>query len=110
MINKNMFLLIAISAIIGTITSTFQFSTIEAQSNNTSILVNTTGVESTTVMVKNFEFDPPILTLSNGTTITFDFQDPFHTIMTTSVSMADPITINNGEDESDPVPQGEKRE
>ena len=105
-----MLLVIAISATIGVITSTFQFSTIEAQSNNTSSLVNTTGVESTTVTVKNFEFDPHILTVSNGAKITFDFQDPFHTVMTTSVSMADPITINNGEGDSDPVPEGEKRE
>src|SRR3712207_6626146 len=33
MINKNMFLLIAISTIIGTTTSIFQFSMVEAQSN-----------------------------------------------------------------------------
>ena len=56
LINKNMFLLLAISVIIGT-TSTFQFSTVNAQSNNTSSFVNTTAVESPTVVVKNFAFD-----------------------------------------------------
>jgi len=70
----------------------------------------TTIGESTTVTVKNFEFDPPILTVPNGSKITFDFQDPFHTVMTTRAIMADPITINNGRGDSNPIPAGEKRE
>jgi plastocyanin len=110
MIDKNMFLVIAISALIGTTTSIFQFSTVEAQSNNASSFINTTIGDSTTVTVTNFAFDPAILTVPNGAKIIFDFQDPFHTVQTTSASMAKPITINNGGGDTDPVPAGEKRE
>ena len=106
-----MFLVIAISTIILTTTSIFQFSTVGAQSNdNSGFVVDTTVVEPTTVTVKNFEFDRPSLSVPNGTKVIFDFQDPFHTVKTTSASMAEPITINNGEGERDAVPQGEKRE
>ncbi len=98
--NKNIFLVIAISGIIGTTTSMFQFSSVEAQSI----------AQPPTVTVKNFEFDNPSLTVPNGTKVIFDFQDPFHTVKTTSAIEAEPITINNGGGDSDAVPQGEKRE
>ena len=104
-----MFLLIAISVISGIITSSFQLNTIEAKSNNTFNLVNTTAGGSTTVTVENFAFEPSILTVPNGTNITFDFQNGIHTVKTISASMADPITINNGGD-FDPVGVGEQRE
>jgi hypothetical protein len=109
MVNKKMFLVIAIFAIIEITTFAFEFTTIEAQSRNTSSPVNITEVESASLVVKNFEFDPPILTLTNSAKITFDFQDSFHSVMTTNASMADPININGGE-VSDPIPVGEKRE
>ena len=110
MINKNMYLVIAIFVIIGTTASIFQFSAVEAQSNDNSSLVDTTGEQPVTVTVKNFEFDVPLLTVPNGAKVIFDFEDGFHTVKTTSASMADPITINNGGGDTDAVPQGEKRE
>ena len=105
-----MFLVIVISTIIGTTTSIFQYSIVEAQSNDNSSFVDTPIVEPIIVTVKNFAFDHPSLSLPNGTNVIFDFQDPFHTVKTTSASMADPITINNGRGDTDDVPQGEKRE
>src|SRR5574342_248863 len=110
MINKNMFLVMAISTIMGVTTSIFQYSLVEAQSNDNSGFVNTTVVEPIIVTVKNFAFDHPSLSVLNGTKVIFDFQDPFHTVKKTSASMADPITINNGGGDTDDVPQGEKRE
>ena len=103
MFNKNIFIYIAIASTIGTITSIFQFSTVEAQ-------VDTTKEEPTTVTVKNFQFDPPSLTVPNGTKIIFNFEDAGHTVVTAIASMAEPITINNGEGDTDTLPQGEKRE
>lgn len=100
----------AISAIIGTTTSIFQMSTVEAQSNNNSGLVDTTAVEPIIVTVKSFEFDPPSLSVPNGTKVIFDFQDPFHTVKTTSAIETEPLTINNGGGDTDAVPAGEKRE
>jgi plastocyanin len=119
MINKNMFLVIAIFALIGSTTSLFQFNTVEAQLNNTvetqsnnpSSSVNQTAMEPTfTVTVKNFAFEPSILTVPNGAKIIFDFQNGIHTVKTTNAQNADPITINNGGGNADAIPAGETRE
>ncbi len=63
-----------------------------------------------TVAVIDFAFSPNSLTVPNGTTVTFDFQAPLHTVKTSRNSMADPITINNGGGDLDAVPQGQRRE
>ena len=111
MINKNMFLVIAISALIGSTTSIFQFNTVEAQSNNASSSVNQTAMEpTTTVTVRNFQFEPSELTVPNGAKIIFDFVNGIHTVKTVSASNADPITINNGGGNTDAIPAGETRE
>lgn len=120
MINKNMFLVIAIFALIGSTTSIFQFNTIvaqsnnmvEAQSNNASSSVNQTAMEPTyTVTVRNFQYEPSELTVPNGAKIIFDFQQGVHTVQTTNDPQnADPININNGGGPQDPVPVGQQRE
>jgi plastocyanin len=63
-----------------------------------------------TVTVKNITFAPSLLTVPDGTKVIFEFQEPNHTVVTTNVNKADPITINNGGGDTDAVPPGEKRE
>jgi plastocyanin len=62
-----------------------------------------------TVVVKNFAFTPNFIEVPSGATLTFDFQEADHTVMTVSTTMgATPIAINNGGGQGDaisPVPQ-----
>jgi FtsP/CotA-like multicopper oxidase with cupredoxin domain len=65
-------------------------------------------VEST-VVVKNFSFTPNFIEVASGSTLTFDFQEANHTVMTVSTTMgATGIFVNNGGGNGDavsPVPQ-----
>jgi plastocyanin len=63
-----------------------------------------------TIVAKNNTWTPAMLNVSNGSTVTFDFQEPFHTVTTIQAVGADPIEINgSGGGPGDPVPAGEKR-
>jgi FtsP/CotA-like multicopper oxidase with cupredoxin domain/plastocyanin len=63
-----------------------------------------------TVVVRNNSFNPNSLTVSAGTTVTFDFQGSPHTVKTVATTGgATPITINNGGGDLDAVPQGQQR-
>jgi plastocyanin len=57
-----------------------------------------------TIGVADFQFTPNSIMVPSGTTVTFDFQGGTHTVKTVSVSSANPITINNGGGDLDPVP------
>jgi plastocyanin len=61
------------------------------------------------VTVKDFKFDPDFIEVASGSMLTFDFQEPDHTVMTVSTTMgATPISINNGAGDADaisPTPQ-----
>jgi plastocyanin len=65
---------------------------------------------TTTVTVRNFQFEPSELTVPNGAKIIFDFVNGIHTVQTTNANNADPIDINNGGGPFDAVPVGEQRE
>jgi plastocyanin len=62
-----------------------------------------------TVLVKNFAFTPNYIEVAAGSTLTFDFEETPHTVMTVSTTMGAPgISINNGGGDFDavsPVPQ-----
>jgi FtsP/CotA-like multicopper oxidase with cupredoxin domain/plastocyanin len=62
-----------------------------------------------TVLVKNFAFTPNFIEVASGSTLTFDFQEADHTVMTVSTTMGAPaISINNGGGNADavsPIPQ-----
>jgi plastocyanin len=63
-----------------------------------------------TIVVKNMSFTPNTLDVSPGSMITFDFQEPFHTVTTpVPPAAADPIEINNGGGPGDAVPAGQTR-
>ena len=68
------------------------------------------NVAPQTVVVAGFAFTPPTLTVAPGSTVTFDFQEADHTVMTfPPPTNASPITINNGGGNKDPVPAGQQR-
>jgi FtsP/CotA-like multicopper oxidase with cupredoxin domain len=62
-----------------------------------------------TIVAKNTQWTPNALAVASGTMVTFDFQEPNHTVMTVSSVNADPITVNNGGGPVDPVPSGQQR-
>jgi FtsP/CotA-like multicopper oxidase with cupredoxin domain/plastocyanin len=63
-----------------------------------------------TIVVFNTAFNPPVLNVAPGTMVTFDFQEPFHTVTTPVAPVnADPIEINNGGGPADAVPAGSTR-
>jgi FtsP/CotA-like multicopper oxidase with cupredoxin domain len=67
-------------------------------------------VPANTVVVKNNAFSPNTLDVSPGSLVTFDFQEPFHTVTTpVAPAAADPIEINDGGGPGDAVPAGETR-
>lgn len=69
-------------------------------------------VPDNTIVVKNTAFTPNTLNVAPGSIVTFDFQEPFHTVTTTTVTPpagADPIEINNGGGPLDAVPAGTQR-
>lgn len=41
--------------------------------------------------------------------MTFDFQEPNHTVMTTSITGAIPIAVDNGGGPNDAIPPGQSR-
>lgn len=65
--------------------------------------------QTLTVVVNGFAFTPNSIDVPSGATLTFDFQEADHTVMTVSTTMgATPISINNGggdTDAVDPIPQ-----
>jgi len=68
------------------------------------------NVAPQTVVVANFLFTPQTLTVAPGSTVTFDFQQADHTVMTDPPpTNASPITINNGGGDFDAVPAGQQR-
>lgn len=63
-----------------------------------------------TIVALDLTWSPPALAVAPGTTVTFDFQAPFHTVMTVSTAGgALPIEINNGGGPGDAVPAGTSR-
>jgi FtsP/CotA-like multicopper oxidase with cupredoxin domain/plastocyanin len=65
----------------------------------------------TTITAKNFAWTPNNVTVKSGDTVTFDFEEFPHTVVTTSVTgTAAPININQGGGPTDGVtPVGTKR-
>jgi len=66
-----------------------------------------------TIIVKNFEFSPVVVSAAANTQITFDFQNTGHTVKTVSTTSANPITVtkNAGGDpanSSEAVPVGQR--
>ena len=68
-----------------------------------------------TITVRDFEFvsadGSHELTVAPDTEVTFEFQAADHTVVTEpgDAINADPININNGNGDLDPVPPGQKR-
>ncbi len=61
-----------------------------------------------TVVVDNFAFSPPNISVPSGTQVTFDFLEANHTVQTVSTTgAASTITINNGGGNNDPIPVGQ---
>ena len=67
-------------------------------------------VPPNTVVVTDFKFAPSNISVPSGSSITFDFQAPAHTVTTVSTSGgAMAIEINNGGGSVDAIPAGQKR-
>ncbi len=63
-----------------------------------------------TIVVKNTAFTPNNLLVPSGATITFDFQEAFHTVTTVSkTGTMNAIEINNGGGPGDAIPNGTTR-
>jgi FtsP/CotA-like multicopper oxidase with cupredoxin domain/plastocyanin len=62
-----------------------------------------------TIVAKNTAWTPTTLAVPPGTTVTFDFQEANHTVMTVSATNASPIAVDNGGGPVDPVPAGQTR-
>ena len=62
-----------------------------------------------TVVAKNTAWTPSTLAVPPGTNVTFDFQEPNHTVMTTSTTSASPIAVDNGGGPNDSIPSGQTR-
>src|SRR5215218_10063489 len=63
-----------------------------------------------TIVAKNIAWTPNSLDVSPGSMVTFDFQEPFHTVTTpVPPAGADPIEVNNGGGPGDAVPVGQTR-
>jgi FtsP/CotA-like multicopper oxidase with cupredoxin domain/plastocyanin len=63
-----------------------------------------TTAQPDTVVVKNFKFDPQMLTASSGTSVKFDFQEAGHTVTTTSrTGAASAVEINGGPGGNNPA-------
>jgi FtsP/CotA-like multicopper oxidase with cupredoxin domain len=65
--------------------------------------------QANTIVAKNTAFTPSSLAVPPGTTVTFDFQEANHSVMTVSTSNATAITINNGGGPTDAIPAGQTR-
>ncbi len=67
-------------------------------------------VAPNTIVALGNAWNPPTLDVAPGSIVTFDFQEPFHTVTTPVAPVgADPIEINNGGGPGDPVPAGQTR-
>jgi plastocyanin len=72
-------------------------------------VVEAVAPPNTIVVGNNNTFTPDTLNVSPGSMVTFDFQEPFHTVTTVQAVGADPIEINNGGGPGDAVPVGQTR-
>ena len=71
---------------------------------------NQVAAPDNTVVVKNTAFTPNHLLVPSGTTITFDFQEAFHTVTTVNkTGTINAIEINNGGGTGDAIPIGTTR-
>ncbi len=67
-------------------------------------------VATNTIVAQGNSWTPPTLDVVPGSIVTFDFQEPFHTVTTpVAPAAADPIEINNGGGPGDAVPAGQTR-
>ena len=65
------------------------------------------AAQPNTVVVKNVAFTPNMLAVSSGTMVNFDFQESFHTVMTTShTGTSNTIEINGGPGGNNPANSG----
>jgi FtsP/CotA-like multicopper oxidase with cupredoxin domain/plastocyanin len=64
-----------------------------------------------TVVVDNLAFTPSVLAVAPGSTVTFDFQEDFHTVVTTSVNppTVSSVTVTGPGGPTDPIPSGQTR-
>lgn len=65
--------------------------------------------QANTIVAKNTAWTPNALAVAPGTTVTFDFQEANHTVMTVSATNANAIAVDDGGGPGDAVPAGQSR-
>ena len=65
--------------------------------------------QANTIVANNTAWTPANLAVAPGTTVTFDFQEADHTVMTVSTVNATAIAIDNGGGPGSAVPAGQQR-